>query len=125
MWTTSLFRMTTVASALFALTIVRPIHAQDVPTVFIHGLASSGATWEGAADRLQARLSIAAYRPNLIWRSTFESQGDGLQAQLGWLPASTVAVGHSNGGLVARQWGRLHPLNGIVTPGPPNKAAPL
>ena len=125
MWTTSHFRVTPVACALFALTTVRPVHAQDVPTVFIHGLASSGATWEGAADRLQARLSITPYRPNLIWRSTFESQGDGLQAQLGWLPASTVAVGHSNGGLVARQWSRLHPLNGIVTLGTPNQGAPL
>jgi pimeloyl-ACP methyl ester carboxylesterase len=125
MRTTSLFRVTPVACALFALTTVRPIHAQDVPTVFIHGLASSGATWEGAADRLQTRLSITPYRPNLIWRSTFESQGDGLQAQLGWLPASTVAVGHSNGGLTARQWSRLHPLNGIVTLGTPNQGAPL
>src|SRR4029453_492317 len=125
MRTTSLFRVTPVACALFALTTVRPIHAQDVPTGFIHGLASSGATWGGSAHRLQARLSIPPYRPNLIWRSTFESQGDGLQAQLGWLPASTVAVGHSNGGLTPRRGGRLHPLNGIVTPGPPNKAAPL
>src|SRR4030095_13628287 len=77
---------------------------QDVPAVFIHGLASSGATWQAAADPLQARVSISPYRPDLNWRSTFESQAGNLQGALGWLPDSTVAVGHSNGGLVARQW---------------------
>ena len=99
--------------------------AQDVPTVFIHGLASSNATWQGAADRLKARVAIAPQRPNLNWRDKFESQASSLQSALGGLPGSTIAVGHSNGGLVARQWSRLHPVGGIVTLGTPNQGAPL
>jgi len=99
--------------------------AQDVPTVFIHGLASSNATWQGAADRLKARVAIAPQRPNLNWRDKFENQASSLQGALGGLPGSTIAVGHSNGGLVARQWSRLHPVSGIVTLGTPNQGAPL
>jgi hypothetical protein len=48
-----------------------------------------------------------------------------VQNEIGGLPSSTVAVGHSNGGLVARQWSRMHYLDGLVTLGTPNRGAPL
>ena len=99
--------------------------AQDTPTVFLHGLASSGGTWQNAATRLSARAAITPQRPDLNWRDTLESQADRLQTALGGLPGSTIAVGHSNGGLVARQWSRLRPVGGIVTLGTPHQGAPL
>jgi pimeloyl-ACP methyl ester carboxylesterase len=125
MWTTVSCRPALVAAFLSLVSATRAVQAQDVNTVFVHGLGSSGATWQGAADRLQSRVAITPHRPDLNWRSTFESQGNGLQSALGWLPGSTIAVGHSNGGLVARQWSRIHPLNGIITLGTPNQGAPL
>jgi len=99
--------------------------AQDRPVVFVHGLASSGATWEGAANRLSGSLAIQPFRPDLVWWGSYESQANQVQDQLWWLGADTVAVGHSNGGLVSRQWSRMHPLSGIVTVGTPHGGAPL
>ena len=55
--------------------------AQDRPVVFVHGLASSGATWEGAANRLSAGLAIQPYRPDLVWWAPYEFQADQLQEQ--------------------------------------------
>lgn len=99
--------------------------AQDRPTVFIHGLASGPGTWNGAASRLAGALAIEPHVPGLSWHATYEQQASELQQQLWWLPASTVAIGHSNGGLVARRWSRHHDLAGIVTLGSPNHGAPL
>jgi len=99
--------------------------AQDRPVVFVHGLASSGATWEGAANRLSAGLAIQPYCPDLVWWAPYEFQADQLQEQFWWLGPDTIAVGHSNGGLVSRQWSRGHQLSGIVTVGTPHGGAPL
>lgn len=99
--------------------------AQDVPTVFVHGLRSNGGSWQDAAGRLSTRLAITPYVPTLPSFDPYQTQANNLQAQLGGLPANTVAVGHSNGGLVSRQWSRLHPLSGIVTIGTPHSGAPI
>jgi pimeloyl-ACP methyl ester carboxylesterase len=112
-------------ATLFVLFAASGAEAQEVPIVFVHGLASSGATWQGAAERLNARLAITPYRPDLNWRATVESQSGTLQGVVGWLPGSTIAVGHSNGGLVARQWSKSHPLHGVITVGTPHNGAPL
>jgi pimeloyl-ACP methyl ester carboxylesterase len=103
----------------------RLARAQDRPVVFIHGVASDSETWREAADRLHGRLEIAPERPDVSWRSSIESQGSGLQARYGALPASTIAVGHSLGGLVARQWSRSRELGGLVTIGTPHRGAPI
>ena len=99
--------------------------AQDVPTVFIHGLASSAGAWRDTATRLEQQLRITAYAANLEWRDWYENQGRTLQSGGAGLPASTIAVGHSNGGLVARQWSTMRYLDGLVTLGTPNHGAPL
>lgn len=100
--------------------------AQDRPVVFIHGLKSDEGTWTNAAKRLEARVAIDARRPSLDWTLTYESQANQIQeSALGSLPGTTIAVGHSNGGLVARQWSRLHPLAGIITVGTPHQGVPL
>jgi pimeloyl-ACP methyl ester carboxylesterase len=104
--------------------------AQDVPAVFIHGVLSDGSTWAAAADRLRTLYPLApTLRPSLAWRTSFEDQASQLQYLLdtyaGPLPASTIAIGHSAGGLVARQWSKSHPLHGVVTLGTPNQGAPI
>lgn len=99
--------------------------AQDVPAVFVHGLRSDASTWQQAAQRLSARLAITPFLPNLPSLDPYQTQADNLQWQLGGLPAGTVAIGHSNGGLVSRQWSRQHPLSGIVTIGTPHTGAPI
>ena len=61
MWLATLLLLAIPASAV----------AQDVPAVFVHGLASSGATWQAAADRLSTPVAITPYRPSLNWRDSF------------------------------------------------------
>ncbi len=99
--------------------------AQDRPVVFIHGVASGSETWERAANRLQGQLRIAAERADVSWRNSIEAQGSAVHARYGPLPESTVAVGHSLGGLVARQWSRSRELGGLITLATPNRGAPI
>ncbi len=98
---------------------------QERPTVFVHGLMSSPDTWAGAADRLSGQLAIEPHVPGVSWNASYEQQANELQAGLWWLPASTIGIGHSNGGVAVRQWSRHRPLGGIVTLGSPNQGAPI
>jgi pimeloyl-ACP methyl ester carboxylesterase len=104
---------------------IPPAFGQDRPVVFVHGVGSGPETWQAAAERLQARLQIAPAGAEVTWRASIESQAGELDAQFGGLPGSTVVVGHSLGGLVARQWGRSRPLDGVITLGTPNRGAPI
>ncbi len=113
------------AWALAVLAICSAASAQDTPVAFIHGVASGPDTWQEAADRLQSRLQVAPHRAEVSWWESLETQGSQMDAQLGGLPGSTVAVGHSLGGLVARQWSRSHQLDGVITLGTPNRGAPI
>ena len=97
----------------------------QTPVVFVHGLKSSGGTWRDAADRLSSRFAIQPYRPDLSWSRPYDEQADELQRLNSNLPSSTIAVGHSNGGIVAREWSRRHSVGGIVTIGTPHIGAPL
>jgi pimeloyl-ACP methyl ester carboxylesterase len=99
--------------------------AQDTPAVFVHGLKADESTWRNTASRLRQRLAIEPFVAHLDWPETFESQADDLARNLPALPPSTVAVGHSNGGMVSRQWARSRPLGGLVTVGTPHWGAPL
>ena len=82
-----------------ALTLAVPVLAQERPAVFVHGLNGSPGTWRPAADRLASVLNISPYVPAVPWADHFETQMGSLQAQLGMLPANTIAIGHSNGAL--------------------------
>ena len=108
-----------------ALGIAVPAAAQERPTVFVHGLNSGPGTWQPAADRLGAVLQISPYVPAVPWADHFETQVASLQAQLGRLPPSTIAVGHSNGGIASRAWSTQHPLSGVLTLGSPQQGAPI
>jgi pimeloyl-ACP methyl ester carboxylesterase len=111
--------------ALMALSTSARTDAQDRPVVFVHGFGSSGETWTGAAGRLQSTLAIQPATPSLNATALYETQADDLQWQVGGFGADTIAVGHSNGGLIARQWNRQHPLAGVITVGTPHAGAPL
>ena len=113
-------------AALFLLvTAASGARAQDRPVAFIHGLASTGETWQSAAEALQQQLALQGHRPNPSWVDTFQDQAAQVQNEIGDLPSSTIAIGHSNGGLVSRQWSRMRYLDGLVTIGTPNYGAPL
>ncbi|MEP7117988.1 MAG: hypothetical protein ABI880_10420 [Acidobacteriota bacterium] len=113
------------AAVLVAL--AQPAQAQDRPTVFLHGFNSSAASWAATASRLQSRLQIAASIPELPWQLPYDAQANQLQALAtgAGAPPNMVLVGHSNGGLVARQLSTKRPVGGIVTLGSPHQGAPL
>lgn len=102
-----------------------PASAQDRVTLFLHGFSSSAATWQDTAARLGARLQIAPVVPNLPWHLPFDMQANHLNGLAGGAPPDMVAIGHSNGGLVARQLSTKRPLGGLVTLGSPHGGAPL
>src|SRR4030095_12869841 len=103
---------TTGLAGLFLIVTAAPLaQAQERPVAFIHGLGATGDTWQIAADALQQQLALQAYRPNPSWVDTFQDQAAQVQNEIGGLPSSTIAVGHSNGGLVARQWRMMRYLD--------------
>lgn len=101
--------------------------AQGTPALFLHGLQSAGSDWASTASRLQQRLAIDARTPDLPWRQPYEEQAQSL-AQSDVVRSFTkdpIAVGHSNGGIVARELSRLRRVAGIATIGTPHRGAPI
>src|SRR5262249_16834603 len=94
---------------------------KDSPAVFVHGLASNSHTWDQAVSHLTPLLAIQPYQVDLDWRAFYETQAAQLQQQVGNLPGNVVAVGHSNGGVIARQWSRTRDLGSLITLGSPNQ----
>lgn len=99
--------------------------AQDVPVVFVHGFASGAQTWAATSQRLAGVLRIAPALASLPSLQRIETQAATLAQQAGSLPANTIAVAHSQGGLVSREWSRSRPLHGILTLGTPHGGAQL
>jgi pimeloyl-ACP methyl ester carboxylesterase len=112
---------------IFAVTIAAQsiASAEDQPTVFVHGLASSSHTWDQAVSDLTPLLAIQPYQVDLDWRAFYETQASQVQQQVGSLPGNVIAVGHSNGGVIARQWSRTRDVGSIITLGSPNQGAPV
>ena len=117
----------TIAATLFVVSLATPCtFADDRAAVFIHGLGSSGRTWDAAVSRLAPRLAITTYQPDLDWRALYEFQATELEQKLGsQMPASPIAIGHSNGGVIARQWSRSRNLGAVITLGSPNQGVPF
>lgn len=120
------FRVRAVAWAV-AILVAIPASAQDRAVVFVHGLASSGSRWAATADRLGADLQVAATLPDLAWSTRYAEQARRLHGEpsvtnIGGRP---IALGHSNGGVVSREWSKSRALDGIVTIGTPHQGAPL
>lgn len=101
------------------------VEGQEQPVVFVHGWNAGPETWREAAERLQARLVLEPHRYETSWSKTIGDQANELQAQYPASAMPPVTVGHSNGGLVSRQWSRQRSIHGIVTIGTPHTGAPL
>jgi pimeloyl-ACP methyl ester carboxylesterase len=112
---------------LVVLALARPAAAQDRLTVFLHGFNSNASTWADTASRLEARLQMTKALPELPWHLPFDAQANHLNSLAGGIgaPANMLMVGHSNGGLVARQLSTKRGMGGIVTLGSPHRGAPL
>ena len=121
-------RIPTRVAALLVLALAalgRSAGAQDrVPLVFVHGFKSSGDTWQQAETRVLG-LAAQPYRPSMRWQDGYATQANQLQSLLPSLPGSTILVGHSNGGIVSRQWSRARPTAAIITTGTPHTGAPI
>lgn len=117
-------RLCAILAALVAC-VATPALAQQTPVVFVHGFNSSGGTWQDAAAHFSNQLAIQPHVPTLDWKRPYGEQAATLQNSYAGLPNNTIAIGHSNGGLISRQWSRSHDLAGIVTVGSPHRGAPL
>lgn len=107
-----------------SLALARSALAQDQPIALVHGLASNAASWQAAADRMHHDFKLAPQLPDLHWRDPFASQAGELDGKL--TPKPLMAIGHSNGGLVAREWNRVYGRNNrIATLGSLHQGAPL
>ena len=98
------------------------------PTVFVHGLGNTSATWQETADRLAQDFAIQPFRPDLSSYSPFGTQAQQLRGFMGafGLPPSTIGVGYSNGGIVSRKANADgQPFSGIVTAATPHQGAEL
>ena len=101
-----------------------PSQAQDQNAAFVHGFNSNGASWQLAADRLKKEFKIAPQRPDLQWYAPYASQAADLNNRLA--NPTLMTMGHSNGGLISRQWNRVYNRNDrIATVGSLHQGAPL
>lgn len=100
--------------------------AQDLATVFVHGVRSDGNTWHIHAESLKKYLRIAPVAKSTTWLQREAYQANELidelnnEAQTASSDLRIPFVAHSNGGLVSRQLSttdpRLHNLITIATP---------
>ena len=107
------------------LSLARAAGAQDVPVVFIHGIFANGDEWRRTSARLANLLQITPYVVDLPSTATLDTQTAQLDGAMRSLPSNTIAVGHSQGGLIARQWHRSKALSGVLTLGTPHQGALL
>ncbi|MEO7190144.1 MAG: hypothetical protein ABI051_03740 [Vicinamibacterales bacterium] len=117
---------TRVVVCVLILAMARGLAAQDRPVVFLHGLGSNSNGWVDTAERLRQQTAIEPRLPDFNWRKSFQDQAGDVRnrPELAALTAP-VLVGHSNGGLVAREWSRGRHVDGVVTIGTPHRGAPL
>src|SRR5690606_37809548 len=110
---------------------VAPLAAQDTPVAFVHGLNSSGITWQSMRSSLDAELAINHVSPNLSSFQVYSTQADALHTKLvASFPSNSpvVAVMHSNGGVVTRRYLTTHATPYIdrhLSIGSPHYGAPL
>lgn len=109
----------------------RPAVAQDRPVIFQHGVVSDGTTWNTMAQEIQRRLHVIPLQPSLNWKAREQDQAfdlsifvDGHSATAG--NARFPVVGHSNGGIVSREYRRQGGrIDGLLTLNTPHLGAPI
>lgn len=121
---TSVQRAAALVLSLFAAV---PAFAQEQAVVLVHGMGSSGAEWADTAARLSTDLLVQTRTPDLPWTRRYAEQAATLNAdpRVAGIAGAPIAVAHSNGGVVSREWSKLRGLAGIVTIGTPHSGAPL
>lgn len=106
-------------------TVATGAKAQDIPTVFAHGVKSTGDTWDFLAGNLSSYLRITPVATTTPWTKTETTQASSLIQSLNANPNTGPGtllpfVAHSNGGLVSRQFSttdpRLRNLATVATP---------
>lgn len=102
---------------------VRPMHAQDQVMVFQHGILSDENTWASIATQLGIGYHIEGHRFTTGSTNPYETQAGVLFNFMAGMPDTTIVVGHSNGGIVAREMSRNRHLKGIVTVATPHLGA--
>jgi len=112
----------TLAAAIVA---ARPAMAQDPPLVLLHGFKSDGTAWVDAETRFNRQLAVTVYNPSIGWKGLFPEQAALVQGKLPGIAGMPVVVGHSNGGIVAREWSKTKPMKGLLTLSSPNQGAPI
>jgi pimeloyl-ACP methyl ester carboxylesterase len=119
------------AAALFALCGAlagpAPLGAQDQPTAFVHGFNSGSNGWQDAAGSLRNQFQITPLLPDLQWTRRAAEQRATLDGYL-WNQPLLPAVGHSNGGLIARSYVQEsgnNRVNRILAVNSAHRGAPL
>lgn len=97
--------------------------AQDV--VYVHGILSSGETWQQAADRISHTFVTTSTRPDLTSLAFISIQAGQLLSDINGISGNAIAVGHSNGGLVLRDTAGNRGYQGLITIGTLHQGAPL
>jgi hypothetical protein len=117
---------TTMARLAFTIVVTAGSAIAQSPTVFVHGLNSSGGAW--GATPYVLTPGIAPIVPSLPSFLFFDQQSAILKGTIGLQPPNLIAIGHSNGGLVSRSANATapqQPMFGIITIGTPHQGALL
>jgi hypothetical protein len=75
--------------------------------------------------RFNRQLAVTVYNPTVGWKGPLPEQAALLQGKLPGIQGLPVVVGHSNGGVVAREWSKTRPMKGLLTLSSPNQGAPI
>ncbi len=97
----------------------------QTPVLLIHGIFSDDTGWDAVINRLSSlNVAVDPHAGNYQgW--PYEVQAGQVQGNHAGKPNNTIAVGHSNGGIVARMWSHQHNLGGVITIGAPHLGVPL
>lgn len=99
--------------------------AQTRSVSFIHGLNSDASVWVNASSELRQKYRISTRLPN--YASSQSITGIASSQVLPQIPRNSILVGHSMGGLIAREIANTQPgyADGIVTVGTPHQGSNL
>lgn len=102
------------------------VSAQSRPVVYQHGLASNASTWTATSSRLASDYQIETHGYTTGSLNRYETQAGSLISQAAGVSASAFVIGHSNGGVVAREANREgRAWRAIVSVGTPHQGAAL
>ena len=93
----------------------------QTPVGFLPGLNGHSSEWTSTGSTLATQFNISPFYPDYNPNDVFNTN----RAMLSTLGPTTILVGHSAGGVLARYTGQGQPLGGVVTYGSPNYGAPL